>query len=151
MHDKVIEIIVYILNEIGDSKQINEIDLNKLSIDGYSETEIITAFAWILSKADTGEKLFNEPSFTSGSHRFFHNSEKNVFTTGGMGYLIQMKELGIISDTEEEQIINKILLAGYQKAGPEEVKLILSTLLFETEDNRGSLNRLILNNNDTVH
>ncbi|MBK8550157.1 MAG: DUF494 family protein [Ignavibacteria bacterium] len=151
MQEKIIEIIVYILSEIRNSKHISEIDLKRLNKDGYTEAEINTAFAWILSKIETGEKLLSDPSFTLKSHRFFHNAEKNILTTEAMGYLIQMKELRIISDTEEEQIIDKVLLAGYQKAGVEEIKLILSTLLFDSEDNSSPLNRLVLLNNETIN
>ena len=151
MQEKVIEIIVFILNEIRNSKQINEIDLKKLNKDGYTEAEINTAFAWIFSKIDIGVKLFNEPSNSKKSHRFFHEAEKNILTTEAMGYLIQMKELEIITETEEELVLDKIFMAGYQKAGVEEIKLILSTILFESEDNSNSVNRIVLQNNETIH
>lgn len=68
-----------------------------------------------------------------------------------MGYLIQMKELGIISDLDEELVIDKIVMAGYQKAGIEEIKLIISSLLFDFEDKTMSVNRLVLQNNETIH
>lgn len=151
MQEKIIEIIVYILNEIKGSKQINDIDLNKLNRDGYTEAEINSAFAWIFSKMDSGKKLFNEPPVTSNSHRFFHAAEQSILSTDAMGYLIQMKELGIISDLDLEMIIDKIFLSGYQKAGVDEVKLIISSLLFDFEDKSNSLDRLILQNNETIH
>lgn len=151
MQEKVIEIIVYILNEMRNSKHINEIDIKRLSTDGYTDAEINTAFAWIFSKIDAGEKLFNESSETSKSHRFFHSAEKGILNTEAMGYLIQMKELGLISGTDEELIIDKIFMAGYQKVGVEEIKLIISSLLFDFEDRTNSINRLVLQNNETIH
>lgn len=151
MQEKIIEIIVYILNEIKDSKQLNDIDLKKLNRDGYTEAEINSAFAWIFSKIESGNMLVNDAPVTSNSHRFFHTAEQNIFTTDAMGYLIQMREFGIITDLDLELIIDKIFLSGYQKAGIEEVKLILSSLLFDFEDKSNSLNRLILQNNETIH
>ena len=151
MQEKVIEIIVFILNEIRNSKHINEIDLKKLNKDGYTDAEINSAFAWIFSKIDLGVKLFSEPSDSSKSHRIFHSAEKSILTTEAIGYLIQMKELKIITDIEVELIIDKIFLAGYQKAGVEEIKLVLSTILFDPDDNSGSLNRIVLHNNETIH
>lgn len=151
MQEKVIEIIVLILNEMRHSKQINEIDLKKLNKDGYTDAEINTAFAWIFSKIDTGEKIFDETAGSSKSHRVFHDAEKNILTTDARGYLIQMKELGIISDSDKETIIDKIFLAGYQKAGIDEIKLILSTILFDSDDRSNSVNHLVLQNNDTIH
>lgn len=151
MQEKIIEIIVYILNEMRNSKHINEIDLKKLNKDGYTEAEINTAFAWIFSKIESGEKLFNESSASNKSHRFFHNAEQNILSTEAMGYLIQMKELCIISDLDEELIIDKIFMAGYQKVGVEEIKLLISSLLFDFEDKTNSISRLVLQNNETIH
>lgn len=151
MQDKIIEIIVSILNEIRDGAQIDEIDLKKLICSGYTETEINGAFAWIFSKVESGKKLFEDPFAESKSHRFFHLTEKNIFTTDAMGYLIQMKELGVISDLDEELIIDKVFMSGYQKAGVEEVKIIISSVLFDFEDKDNPIARMVLNSNDTVH
>ncbi|MEO8209018.1 MAG: DUF494 family protein [bacterium] len=151
MQEKIIEIIVYILSEISDSKHINEIDLKKLNRDGYTDAEINTAFAWIFTKMDPGEKLFSQSTSASKSHRFFHSAERSILSTEAMGYLIQMKELGIISDLDEELIIDKVFLSGYQKAGVSEIRLIISSVLFDFEDKTNSLNRLVLQNNETIH
>ncbi len=149
MQEKIIEIIVFILNEMRGSKRLNEIDVKRLNKDGYTDAEINSAFAWIFSRIDSGEKF--ERSGNSKSHRFFHSSEKCVLTTEAMGYLIQLKELGIISDLDKELVIDKILLAGYQRADIDEIKLIISSLLFDFEDKTNALNRLVLQNNDTIH
>lgn len=151
MQEKIIEIIVYILSEMKESKHINDIDLKKLNKNGYTDAEINTAFVWIFSKMDGGERVLHDAPYKSKSHRFFHSSEQSILTTETMGYLIQMKELGIISDLDEEQIIDRVILAGYQKAGVEEIKMIISSLLFDNEDKPDSFNRLIIQNNETIH
>ena len=125
MQEKIIEIIVLILNEIRESKQISEVDLEKLNSEGYTEAEINTAFAWIFSKIENGEKVFNEPGYKSKSHRFLHEAEKSIITTEGQGYIIQMKELGVISDAEEEMLLDKLILSGFQYAGVEELKIVV--------------------------
>lgn len=151
MQEKIIEIIVYILNEMRSSKRINEIDIKKLNNDGYTEAEINTAFAWIFSKIESGEKILFGTAGNTKSHRFFHSAEQNILNTDAMGYLIQMKELGIISDLDIELVIDKIFMAGYQKVGVEEIKLMISSLLFDFEDKSNSINRLVLQNNETIH
>ncbi len=151
MQEKIIEIIVYILSEMRNSKQVNDIDFKKLNRDGYTDAEINTAFAWIFSKIDSGTKLFSDSQATDKSHRFFHAAEQEILSTEAMGYLIQMKELGVLTDLDIELIIDKIFLSGYQKAGVEEIKLIISTVIFDFEDKGNNLSRLVLQNNDTVH
>jgi len=42
-------------------------------------------------------------------------------------------------------------MAGYQKAGIEEIKLIISSLLFDFDEKTNLINRMVLQNNDTVH
>lgn len=151
MQEKIIEIIVYILNEMRNTKQINEIDLSKLNNDGYTNAEINTAFAWIFSKMETGEKIFDDRNNTTRSHRFFHQAEKDVLDIEAKGYLIQLKELGILSDYDIEALINKLILSGYYKAGINEINLILSTMLFDLGDITNSMNSLVLLNNETIH
>lgn len=151
MQEKVIEIIIYIVSEMRNNKRISEIDLDKLNTDGYTDAEINSAFTWIFSKIDSGEKILFEKTGKSKSHRVFHSSEKNILSPEAIGYLIQMKEFGIISELDEELIIDRIFLSGYQKAGKEEIKLVISSLLFDFESKSNPMNRLMLQNNDTVH
>ncbi|CAN5604192.1 hypothetical protein BH10BAC5_BH10BAC5_29170 [soil metagenome] len=151
MQEKIIEIIVHILSEIRNSKHINELDLNSLKIEGYTDAEINSAFAWLYSKIDAGESLFVENRKLNKSHRFFHKSEKNILTLEAIGYLIQLKELNIISDLDEELILDKVFFLGYQKADVGEIKLIVASLIFNLEDKSDILGRLILQNNETVN
>ncbi|MCB0727133.1 MAG: DUF494 family protein [Ignavibacteriae bacterium] len=151
MQEKIIEIIVLILNEIRDNKQISEEDLKKLNSEGYTEAEINTAFAWIFSKIETGEKVFNEPGYKSKSHRFFHEAEKSIITTEGQGFIIQMKELGIISDIEEEMLLDKLLLSGFQYAGTEELKIVLTGILFNSDQMNNNSSVMVFGNNETIH
>lgn len=151
MQEKIIEIIVHILSEIKGVKHINELNLTDLKVEGYTEAEINSAFAWLYSKIDAGESLFIEKNKSNKSHRFFHKSEKNILTLEAMGYLMQLKELSIISDLDEELILDKIFFLGYQRADVSEIKLITASLIFHLEDRSDVLGRLILQNNETVN
>jgi len=62
-----------------------------------------------------------------------------------------MKELGLISDLDEELIIDRIFFLGYQKAGIPEIKTVLTTLIFNFDGKSDKLERLILHNNETIH
>ncbi len=160
MQEKIFELIVNILNEMQEKKEFNEIDINKYTSEGYTRAEINTAFAWIFSKIESSELIYNEKdkklkSFkapgTARSHRVYHKFEKNLFTKEALGYLIQLKELGIISDLDEESIIDKLISAGYKDIGIDEIKMIASSMVFLSDDPDNKINRLILQNNDTVN
>ncbi len=55
-HDKVLEIIIYILNELKHQKNFNDIDYSVLTKIGYTDSEINTAIAWISSQIQEDEK-----------------------------------------------------------------------------------------------
>ncbi|MBS1518704.1 MAG: DUF494 family protein [Bacteroidetes bacterium] len=151
MQEKIFELIVNILNEMRDKKEFNEIDINKYTSEGYTRAEINTAFAWIFSKIESSELIFDEKRKKSKSHRVYHKAEKNLFRREALGYLIQLKELGIISESDEESIIDKLISAGYKDIGTEEIKMIASTMIFLNSDPENNAYRLVLQNNDTIN
>ncbi len=48
--ERIIEIIFFLLNEIRDNTPLTDIDLKPLSTRGFSETEISTAFSWLIDR-----------------------------------------------------------------------------------------------------
>jgi len=151
MQDKVIEIIVYILSEIKEIKQLNEINVESLSGRGYSDTEINTAFAWIYSKLDEGELIFKSESEQSRSHRQFNPVENKIFDTDAQGYLLLLRELGLLNDLDIDLVIEKVLLSGYQRINIDELKNFISSIILNMENKSDILNRMILQNNDTIN
>ena len=151
MQEKIIEIIVYILGEIKNSKQISDIDLKKLAKIGYTESEINTAFAWIYSRINQGENIFQEKKRSAKSKRFFHEFEKDILTTEARGYLISLMELGLLSDIDEEVILDRIFYSGFEYIGKAELKALVASLILDLENKSDKLERLVLQNNDTIH
>lgn len=151
MQDKIIEIIVYILNEVKESKKLNEIDFKFLNNNGYSDAEINTAFAWIFSKLDKGEKIFKDENKQTKSKRFLHETEKNIFTTDALGYLIELREMKLLSDSDEELILERIFFSGVQKVDLKGIKNFIASLLFDFENKSEILERLVIQNNETIH
>jgi Smg protein len=151
MQDKVIEIIVYILSEIKEIKQLNDIDVNKLTDKGYSDTEINTAFAWIFSKLDEGELIFKNENDKTKSHRIFNLVENKIFTVDAKGYLILLRELGLLNDLDIDLVIERVLLSGFQRIDINDLKKFISSYILNSENKSNILSRMILQNNDTIN
>jgi Smg protein len=151
MQDKVIEIIVYILSEIKEIKQLNDIDINSLTDRGYSDSEINTAFAWIFSKLDEGELIFKNESTGTRSHRFFNSIESRIFSVNAKGYLLLLRELGVLNDLDIDLVIERVILSGYQKINIVDLKKFISSFIFNSENKSDVLSRMILQNNDTIN
>ncbi|HTR80892.1 MAG TPA: DUF494 family protein [Bacteroidota bacterium] len=152
MREKIVEIIVYLMGALRNNTPLGEIDLSVLTNNGYTPTEISTAFSWVYEKISTGENLAKDVSKSSPhSHRVLHEAERMVFTPDAQGYLIQLRELGLISDEEIESVIDRVMLADYVTAGIPETKSIIASILLEGSDQQKSGSRMMFNGKDTIH
>jgi len=150
-YERVIEIIVYLLTELKGSKQLSEVDVQKLTKLGYTQNEINTAFSWVYSKIHSGEKIFSDSGTAARSHRMLHEVEKNVIEPEAYGYLIQLRELGLISEMDLETVIDKIMASGYMKVNKDDIKFFLAGYLLDIEDAENKNKHIMLNINDTVN
>ncbi|MAT38489.1 MAG: hypothetical protein CL946_02665 [Ectothiorhodospiraceae bacterium] len=152
MQEKIVEIIVYLINEMQNDKRLGEIDLRQLSDRGYTENEISTAFSWMFDKINLGESLVrNEGPDSHHSFRILHETERSVITPEAYGYLIQLRELGLLDDMDVEMAIDKIMMAGFGKVDINEIKSVVASIMFDYDDSERIGSRLMLNSNDTIH
>lgn len=150
-YEKVIEIIVLLLVELNSNKQLEEVDVQKLTRLGYTQNEINTAFSWIYSKIHAGEKVFVNPSTGKRSHRILHEVEKKVISPEAFGFVIQLRELGLLNDIEIEDLIDKIMASGYLRVNLDDMKAIAAGYLLDADELTSSVRRIILNTNDTIN
>ena len=155
MNERVIEIIVYIVNEMHENHSIEDGDgfkslSQKLSKDGYSENEISFAFSWILDKFDEDQQEKSKNAKRK-SQRILHDFEKIAISPAAHGYLIQLKEFDLIDNIEMEQIIERALLSSSEDmVSLLEMKRIVSATIFKPEDIMdGSF--FLLDNSFNVH
>jgi uncharacterized protein Smg (DUF494 family) len=151
LYEKIIEIIVFLLSELKNNKQLTEVDMHKLENLGYTQNEINTAFSWVYSKIYAGEKIFVEKQKENNSQRFLHDLEQNIISPDAYGYLIQLKELGLINNMDIDLIIDKIMVSSYNKVDEPEMKLIIANYLLDIDEMHDTNNRVMINTNDTIH
>lgn len=151
LYEKIIEIIVYLLSELKNNKQLAEIDVDKLSTLGYTENEINTAFSWVYSKIYAGEKIFADDSKDTKSQRFLHDVEQNVIEPEAYGYLIQLKELGLINNMDVDLIIDRIMVSSFTNVELEDMKMMIASYLLDLDDMNNTHSRMMINANDTIN
>lgn len=147
IQEKIIEIIVYLLSELKNNKQLADIDLQNLSGMGYTRSEIYTAFSWIYSRINTGKTVFVSKKKTRKSHRFLHNIEKNIIEPDAFGYLIELKELGILNDKDVETMLEKIMLTGYAKVTLKDMKSIALEHILDSDNE----SRIIIKPDESIN
>ncbi len=152
MQEKIVEILVYLIGELRNNIPINDIDLSVLSQKGYSTTEISTAFNWLYEKISDGENIITDTARSSPhSHRVLHDVERSVIQADAYGYLIQLRELGIITEMDIEVVIDRIMMSGYASVDTAEVKSIVAQLMAENDDSFQTGSRTMLGGKDTVN
>jgi uncharacterized protein Smg (DUF494 family) len=160
--ERIVEILVFLLDEMKNNKQLTEIDLAVLSARGFSETEISTAFSWLLDKiAVAGPKAeLKATSFGTevpkiyhqrpASFRVYHESERAVLSPKVQGYLLQLRALGLLSDNELEQLVDRVVMSGIHMVDMNDIRWIVANTIFDFDDSTRLSSRMMLSVNDTI-
>ena len=152
MQEKIVEIILHLINGLKDNGPIEETVVEELLQKGYTQTEISAAFSWLYDKVKIGETLlYGKKDISGKSYRVFHEAEKLFFTSEAQGYLIQCYELGLIDELQMEYIIDKAIFSGLSKVGIEEIKSLVLYTLFDLDDSDNMGSRIMINPNDTIN
>ncbi|HEY3874690.1 MAG TPA: DUF494 family protein [Candidatus Kapabacteria bacterium] len=162
--ERIMQIVFFLLSEIKENKPLADIDLQPLSRQGFSELEISTAFTWIIDRFSEGVDdpvVLSVPFGTkksllgsqNGGHSFrvYHEAERSVIAPAARGFLMEMLELGILSDADIEFVVDRIMLSGVQSASLEEVKEFVTGMLFHFDTPHSPVARVMLNGSDRIH
>jgi len=151
MQERIVELIVFLMREIRQTKDISKVDVTKLKESGYTQTEISTALSWIYDKMNLREPLKRVKGSGARSYRIFHEAERQIFTKEARGFLIEMYELGLIDYIDLENIIERSLMAGFNIIDRDEIKSTVATVLFEYNSPGKPGSRIMLNSSDTIN
>lgn len=151
MYERVVEIIMFLVNELQSNKQLGDVDISVLAKNGYTQSEISTAFSWLFERMNVGQTMVDEGEANDASHRILHDVEKMVITPEAFGYLLQARQFKVLANRDVETIIERVMAAGFSKVGVPEMKSFIAGMLFDTESQHGSGGRISWNHNDTIH
>jgi uncharacterized protein Smg (DUF494 family) len=162
-HERIVEILVYILDEMRKKQQLADIDLGTLAQRGFSQTEISTAFSWlfermegsgverVVAQSDLPRQSLLKKRPPSESIRVYHEVERSVLSSEAQGYLLQLRELGLLTDAEIESIIDRIMMSGVAPVSAGMVKELVAGLIFDFDESNRIVGRQMLDSQDTVH
>lgn len=136
MQERIIEIIVYVLNEIkATQKSLQDIDVQQLEKLGFTNSEMNAAFSWLFDRLYLSEMNFNlTQSEKSKSHRILHEVEKLIIMPEAYGYLLQLRELDIVTDIEMEFIIERIMINYTHPVDLREMIAITASIIFQKDE-----------------
>ena len=156
MNERVVEILIYLMHEIRQKRGNIEL-MDGISKDligkGYTENEINAAFSWLFErfKSDSEDILVNEEADVN-SYRMLSDIERLVVSSKAFGYLIQLRQLRLIEQSEMEQIIERAMMLGVSSIGIEEIKTVVAALFLNSDDSEMlPLGRSMLDPDSMIH
>jgi uncharacterized protein Smg (DUF494 family) len=151
MFERIIEIILFVMTELQDKEQLTDVDVEKLHNLGYTNSEISTAFSWLLDKVEVNEKLLDRQERTLGSFRKLHEAEEELFTKEARGEIIQLQTLGLLSNEQLEILIEKTLMSGGLSINKDMLRRYLAGIMFHDDSVSQFGSRIMLNGSDTIN
>ncbi len=136
MERRIIEILVVLMREYPEGVITRE-EFETLTGDlaelGYSQTEIETALFWYHSRQLVKENSDQKTEFKSGAFRVLHEVERTVLRPEAYGYLIELKQLGLITLTELDAIVEKSVLLGGRQVDLDDIKSFVAAQIMEQD------------------
>ena len=163
MFTRVIEVIIQLMKDLSEY-QYNQNDINSvaenLSTLGYTNEEITAALVWLLKRLDNQTEISDKvyqyiPPKKTKTFRILHDIEQMIITPEAYGYIIQLRELGLLDDEQTERIIERAMGLNGQRITAEEMKLVIASVLFDPEyigwQNHSLLMSSLMQEQETIH
>ena len=151
MQEKILELIIYLMKEFdGEMSDINEVDTitSDLVDKGFSEYEIGIALSLIF---ENNQESDYHGEIDDEAFRILNSVEQYVLTPEIHGYLISLKELGLINISDIEFVIQKEFLLELVPAKLSIVKQIVADLIVQLEPYESSFqNKFVFSGNNTI-
>lgn len=101
----------------------------KLLAAGYDSDEIGRAFSWLDGASDSPILTAANPPKPS-SFRLYTDEEQAVLDIEARGFLLQLEEIGVLSSTTRETVIERALALDHQDMDLDDIKWVVMLVLF---------------------
>ena len=136
MEQHIVEILVILMRDYPDGAMRPE-DFEPLTNDlikrGYTQNEIETALFWFHNRQAVRDASVEAEGLAPDSFRILHDIERSILTPRAYGYLIELKQLGLITLAELDAIVEKAVLLGGRKVDTEEIKMFIAAQIMEQQ------------------
>jgi len=134
MERHIVEILVILMREYPEGA-IRPDEFEPLANDliglGYTQQEIEAALFWFYNRQEIRSQSRIEDHFESGAFRFLHDAERSVLSTEAYGYLIELHQLGLITLSDMDSIIERAVMIGGRKIDIDEIKSFIAAMITE--------------------
>ncbi len=142
MNDRIPEVVAMILEQLRAFVEGDELALSDLSdaLDqsDYNTDEVDAAFDFIFQALDpVTRETYAERQPGAPGLRVLNESERRALSPDAYGYLLRLKEQGVLSDLQIESVLEHVVLGRGQAAQLEDISTLASeVVLHPFEANR---------------
>jgi uncharacterized protein Smg (DUF494 family) len=134
MGNRVLEIVVYLIDHMRENSgmlpSMDDLtpDLHSL---GYSDTEISTAYSWVIDRYEhSNEPFFAQFPEEHHSNRVLTQYERLQLTPEAYGFMVKLVALSVIDDEQFETVLERAFSISPQRVSLEQIKLVTAAVLF---------------------
>ena len=152
MYERIIEIIVLVLSELIQNKKITDISIDELTSRGYTDEEITTAFGWLVERLEKSKNFIKLiQSHTDYSFRILSEEETNLFSKEAWGEVLNLHNLGILSNNNIETLIDWAAMIGIEDMTREQLKDYLAFHIFKFQNANKYGNKFVQIGNQSIN
>ena len=137
VQNRVLEIVVFLMSHIKEHQgQLENFDdiSDYLKSYGYTENEISSAYSWVLDQLQTNPEFISNRSHPQVATRVLTEQEKQHFTPAALGYVLQLRHLGLLTEAQLEMILDRISYMGTAPIDLDQIKIVIESVLFHEMD-----------------
>ncbi len=132
MKESVLDILIHLFENFLDAEDEPEPSRDALKLEleqaGYQEREIERALQWLEGLADDQGRAVAESA--ARTVRVYSGYEVARFDTAVRGYLMHLENIGILSASQRELVIDRLLALDVDDVDIEQVKWVVLMVLF---------------------
>ncbi len=157
MGDRVLEIVVFLMSKIKDQQgQLDDLDEIALYLknQGFTENEISSAYSWFLDHLQNDNEFLYNSVINGNATRVLSDQERQLFSSRAIGYLLQLRHLGLLSDQQFEMVMERGSMIWTSSINLDQVKILVETILFSESraiESPGEIPHLIPEETETVN
>jgi len=150
MFERIIEILIYFIEQLERTHDIERVDISPLLKQGFSNSEISTAISWFYDNISLKSTNYITPT-ENNSFRIFTDDEQLMFTKEAWADLVRLQAMGILTNDDLEVIIEKLTFAGPSKVDVSHLRHYVAIKIFNAELSENTSSKYLLSASDTIH
>lgn len=152
MYERIMQIIAEVIRHMQQGEKPSGMHLQELEKKGYTVAEISTALSWIADRIEASFVDIMQPGESSkNTHRVLNDAERDMFIPEAWGMLVHYQDIGLLSPEHIEQIIERSAMMNFRKVDIHSLTMLVVSILFQEDDSKHSLHRILLSGNEQIH